>query len=499
MKNSTLILAVLAAAAIAALAACDLLNNLNPAFGDEDLGPLGENQFYAQDIVTGRYYILTAEMLHEGQTCFVWAEEGSGITKEQAEEIAGKYDEVIRPVTVNRFGMKNFQSISVDKHFDDILDYADWLADGDEKLTILLLDIQDGYAPLTSESYVAGYFFSGNFLEKGKFHSGLGNRTTHYSNGRDMMYIDTHPGLEEKRVEQTYATFAHELQHLINYATFRWLGRWYMMDTWVDEGLSSQAEYFYLGENPADKCQWFNLDPKGTIARGNNFFVWGNHHAEAVLDDYATVYLFFRWLYLQADQDMQQDIFEKIITSEYHSFRAVTEMAKKIDSSWDDWGTLLKTWLAANHDPSNAVYGYKGDEYLQNGRRNTGFQGIRVRPIGGSTALLYPGEGVYSLIDSPSFTLPSGGETGIRYANYNSATGGNVLLTYNTDTNIYGGGIPGQLTGVSPPVARTLAGDSQAGRFTGPYVMDARDLLGRNLGIPMYDAVPKERRLKAEK
>jgi hypothetical protein len=459
------------------LVSCDLFSDVTPQKPADDLDtPLGENSFYTQNMVNKKYYKVTAEMLYEGDKCVIWAEKSANVTQETAKRIAGEYDMIIRPKIVKTFSRKNFSIKQGDilYHFDDMLDYANWLAGRDDKkLTVLLLDIKDGYKNPQNGSYVAGYFFGGNFFPKGKI-----NGTVHYSNGRDMIYVDTWPGLQIE-TRQTHATFAHELQHLINYVTASQMDR-YLMDTWVDEGLSSQAEYLYLEENPSDKCERFKNDRDGTIAKGNNFFVWDNHSERplAILDDYATVYLFFRWLYLQADAELQTHIFLDIETSNYDDYRAVTNIAQQINPAWKDWETLLGTWLAANYYPKNS-YGYAGDDYLQ--------KTITVKPIAGQTISLYPGEGVYSIINGSFTSTGTGGN--IRYAGLadnETVIGtfppytGNVLLTFNANRSNTAARETGYLTGVSPAVSSTAARSIQTGTLTGPYVLDARDMLAKS-------------------
>jgi hypothetical protein len=457
------------------LMSCDLFPDIDQNDPYKNIDNLGENEFYAQNITNGRFYKIDAQRLYEGTKCVIWAETGSGVTLEQAQGIAREYDTIIRPRVVGAFSMKNVQTEN-GKSFADMLEYANYLAGRDDrKLTILLLDIKDGFNDPAKDPYVAGYFFGADFQPKGKI-SGTGQ----YSNGRDMIYIDTYPGLK-LMPKSTYATFAHELQHLINYVTSRGL-RNGPMDTWIDEGLSSQAEYLYYGENPKDKVDDFIKDRAGTIAKGNNFFVWGNDtgNSFSILDEYATVYLFFRWLYLQADEDLQKSIFLEIVTSDSRNYQAVTDVAKKINPGWSDWEPLLRTWLAANCYPKN-TYGYKGDIDLQNT--------IKVKPITVSTVSLYPGEGVYSVINS-SFEKNSSGNIG--YAGLSASTEtigtsspytGSVLLTFNANTNNRSGPREtGSLTGVSPAVSPSrMAGESdQSKKRIGPYVVDARDLLGRD-------------------
>jgi len=469
------------------LVSCDLLLDLI-----EQEQALKADEFYAIDFTKDNFYKVKAEMLAEGRKCFIWAEKGSGITKRKAEEFAAKYDNVIRPKIVGAFGMKDVKDEAAQYHFDDILDYANWLAgkeipNPDPKLTILLLDIKDSFKDPKKDSYVAGYFYSGNFYPE-----------NYGSNARDMIYVDTYPGLKMVE-EQTYATFAHELQHLINFATTTLKRKGpnntlIPMDTWIDEGLSSQAEHIYLGKNIEDHINRFSKDEYGTIAQGNNFFVWGNHTDKpmAILDEYSTVYLFFRWLYLQAaDKGLQSNIFLDIATSDLSDHNIITNAAKKIRPEWADWNVLLRSWLAANYYPANSDYGYK-DSYFQ--------EKIKVRPITPTSIKLYPGEGVYSSIKNP-FRTPQVTGTNIRYAGLPGSSSSivtqgpfnsGVLLTYNANTNNSKSTASetGYLTGVSASVSsdsriRMAIEDAQTETHTGPYVIDARDygyagILGRD-------------------
>ncbi|MDR2477628.1 MAG: hypothetical protein LBD18_07580 [Treponema sp.] len=433
--------------------------------------------FYARNFVTNNDYELKADKLYEGKKSVVWAERGAGISAELAQSIANEYDNSIYQRVVDAFSMKNFTVDHINSQitFDNIMDLADWLTDGDGKLTILLLDIKDGFKKGVNNSYTAGYFSSANFYERGRLQN-----SQYYSNGRDMIYVDTNPGLASER-EQAYATFAHELQHLINFVT-TWVLDRDPMDTWIDEGLSSQAEYLYLQKNPADKLSWFKDDPAGTIAKGNNFFVWDNHQEEpdSIMDEYATVYLFFRWLYLQADNDLKQKLLYNIITSDYADYQAVTRVAKEINSNWASWEKLLGAWLAANYIADSNTYGYKDDPDLKTIK-------VKMLNVQGNRTPLYPGEGVYSSIVNFPYSPPANpGSNSIKYAGLsqtasyiypNAPYSGDVLLTFNGNSDGTKSSETGYLTGApgspSPSGYRSLKG------FSGPLVVDAWDIVGR--------------------
>jgi hypothetical protein len=444
--------------------------------------PSVKGKYWAQHMVTGKYYQLEASKLYEGKYCAILAEDNPDIiiTTDQAKAIADEFDTKIYQSVVENFSMKNFIYGGIP--FKNIMECASRLVGKwDGKLTILLLDIQDSYAPPDNMGYVAGYFSAANFYDQKSL-----NGTGHHTNLSSMIYVDTNPGLKDD-LENTYSTLAHELQHLINFVTTVCLDRDFLTDTWIDEGLSSQAEFLYLGELES-RIKYYNDDPKGTIARGNNFFVWDNYPGDSILDEYATVYLFFRWLYLQTGE--KPNIFYDIETSLYSDQRAVTGVFQKINppNPLSTWETLLRTWLAANYinHPDNQ-YGYKSKPLLNE---------IKAKTTSGvlNKVNLYPGEGVYSLIDNTNYTLPGDSGANIRYAGLDTASitthtnpsdpyTGDALLTFNTNTpeNNYAISAkdrePGFVTGFGGNTKTLFRSGELTG--SGPWVIDAGDALGR--------------------
>ncbi|MDR3193519.1 MAG: hypothetical protein LBT87_10685, partial [Treponema sp.] len=309
--------------------------------------------------------------------------------------------------------------------------------------------------------------------------------------------VDTYPGKPGE--EDSNKTLAHEMQHLMNFVTSTQIRvneekkLIYLMDTWIDEGLSGAAEYIYLNSHTLERYGWFNSDPEGTIARGNNFFVWGNLQDNSVLDDYATAYLFFQWLRLQSGDTR---IYKNIIKSPYSDYRAVTGAIKphldaSLMSNDSDWTGLLKTWMAANYiNAPSGPYGYRGEPRLSDVKAKTA-------PAGTTVLSLLPGEGVYSITRTGGATsvYASGSGANIRYAGVNSAgTGfvsdtstflGGALLTYNASINTNGTREPGKLTGVTGASGRGVSQARSAGHTAreGPFRIDARDMKARN-GLP---------------
>ncbi|MDR2942622.1 MAG: hypothetical protein LBV17_08545 [Treponema sp.] len=435
-------------------------------------------KFWVQNFSTSSYYQIDAELLAENNLCYVWVEKGSGVSEATAEKVAYTFKEDIYLKMWNTFGYivdwRDEKGKSVAKL--NTIQSANYIATGDTsggKLTILLLDIKDDYKKGVNDSYVAGYFWAGNLYENGL-------RPDQPSNERDMIYVDINPGVPGEK--DSNETLAHELQHLMNFVSsciFREKGT----DLWIDEGLSVTAEWVYSGKHSEQRLSWSDLNGdgkeiKGSLDKGNNFFVWGNRTTDKnpypILDDYSTVYLFFQWLGLQADNK----IYKEISISKNYDYNAVINAFNSIVSvdKYMDWKAMLEDWLIANYNKSSSGrWGYGSDTELNKIKTH-------YAP-GGSTSIdLFQGEGVYSKIEgtAPS-TTPAGN---IRYKNLSSV----VLLTYNANTNVEKDGNykpvgvveTGTITGVAPPPSANIFPVSSGGRSIsgiGPFPIGAGDML----------------------
>ena len=429
-----------------------------------------QRSFWAIDATENdeSYYKVQASLLAVGRYCKVWVEDGSGVDENTARSMANEYDNNIYQKMMSAFGTYANYGYNGKIVATNTMELADWYGDGDKKLCILLLDIKDGYKN-PGDSSIGGYFWGVNLLANDPNHE-----IYKYSNECDMIYVDTYPGIPGS--ENSNRTLAHEMQHLMNVIQSAVCGRNSAMDIWINEGLSAAAEYVYSGKIDAGRVSWFNRDQSGLIKKGNNFFVWdnrGNESPNAVLDDYATVSLFFQWLRLQSGGI---PIYKDIITSPQSNHMAVVNaLNKRTSNAYSNWGTLLETWLAANsiNHPSNQ-YGYKGAVTVT----------VAYAPASPTTVRLYPGEGVYSLANTnPSVT--SSGNIVYKYisgSNVNTShSSGSTLLTYNKNTDIAANTENGTVTGLAPAASVSIASSVRMAEpmFSDPYRIDIGDLLRR--------------------
>jgi len=307
-----------------------------------------------------------------------------------------------------------------------------------------------------------------------------------FSNECMMIYMDIYPGVPGTQAFNN--TLAHELQHLMNFATtFQYrseitnnvITKIFPTDLWINEGLSESAEWVYSGEVSQGRVNWYNNDSTHTIRKGDNFFIWGNNPG-ALANEYATVNLFFQWLRLQEGEN----IYGKISTSGFPDYRAVTNSLGTPAVTQAAWAGLLEEWHIANYlNNSTGRYGYKNDPVLKHVKAN-------YYPANDLTVELLPGEAVYSYSEAgmPSLPVLNSG-TNIRYHGLTSSSSvpaGGALLTHNVDTvftelngKFYGAETEGRLTGETPPIMASIQASFQF-EPSGPYRIDAGDILRQN-------------------
>lgn len=367
--------------------------------------------FRAQRATDGSWYDVPATLRASGSRSAVYVEDAQTVSIATAQAIASEFDDVIHPLVRSYFGTES-----------DV--------DGNGKTIILLLDIVDGYTG--SGGYVAGYFDPTHVFDSSVYAN---------SNEADMIFMDVDPLVVGS--QSFHSTVAHEFQHLVNFAN-TYLDDFTQQDIWINEGLSSGAEYLYLGGHDAGRVSYYNDDLESTIEYGNTFYVWNGYWEdpafghEDVLANYATVYLFFQWLRIHASNGA--GIYGEILASPFRDRRAVTSVASsRIDGSLADWSALLGTWLRANIlNEATGLYGYGGEiSHLED---HTLSASLTTWPLSSGEGLNAASSGTFN---------PGGGGTDVVYNGIDTSTGvvdengadgytGDLFLAYNANTIIAG-------------------------------------------------------------
>jgi hypothetical protein len=361
-----------------------LVSGCSDGHSDPFDGPV--RTFWTYNFRNSSSVMITARLMATGDHCLVYVQGGKEdqIGTDRALDLALEFDNDIYGLVRGSFGEEPDM-------------------DGNGKVIILVLDIQDWYGtPDSDGSYYAGYFHSADL------YTGI------TSNRADMFYMDCFPGTVGDRT--FYNTLAHEFQHMINYNQKVFIQGGLPNETWIDEGLSSAAEQLY-GGTITEKVDYWNYDPRDYIALGTSFLSWSGF-----LENYASVYLFFRWVEAQASNG--SGIYKEIIDNGTSDYRAVLEPVQtRIGNLNDaDWADTLLSWYLTNLLQESGTlfsYGQLPDLTLTPSWFNSTDWYEPGEPWN-----LYAGEGIYLYLgDLPQTVSITGGGSGIHYAGVNTQTG----------------------------------------------------------------------------
>ncbi len=207
--------------------------------------------FNTVNINLNRREQIRAQLKKVGKNCYVYLQEGKKVDSAVINRIVSEFDNRIYPETRSMFGSEWTPGI-----------------DGDARITLLLLDIQDNYDPQRGiRGFTAGYFYAGDCYNRKK---------SAHSNEREMLYLDIFPS--DPSSEKFLSVIAHEFQHMIHWNNDP------KEFTWVNESLSQLAPFLCgYGHPPQVSAFIRNFD--------NNMAAWLN---DDMLANYGQVYL---WAY----------------------------------------------------------------------------------------------------------------------------------------------------------------------------------------------------------
>jgi len=193
--------------------------------------------------------------------------------------------------------------------------------DGDPRMFIVVLDIQDG----GTGSYY-GYVNPGEF-----------DADDPHSNKREIVYIDCNPLDVESSESQ--ATLAHEFQHLIHHGYDPY------EKAWVQEGCSVYAEF--LCGYGKDLGKWFLRDP------GNGLTM--DPFLERP-ENYDKVGMFITYLSQQYGDD---EITSALVARKERGIKGVDAALRAL--AWDaNFEEVFEDWVVANYLDGEGKYGYRG-------------------------------------------------------------------------------------------------------------------------------------------
>jgi len=276
---------------------------LSAAVGDQET-------FWAYSWVTDGFYQVVATLEKIGIHCYIYVEDGQTVSSAVLNNLTNEFDTNIYPTDTSIFGSEP-----------DV--------DGDPRITILLLDIKDGYDG--TGGFIAGYFHSRNEFN------------TTNSNLREMFYIDLDPGRPGST--QSFGTLAHEFQHMIHF------NQDVNESTWVNEGCSTLAEFLCGYGHDSNIGEFLDSPDNGLIH-------WPLEGGE--LADYGQVYLFLYYLW----EKYGGNSFVTHLTQNQQNGTLGVNSSLAAKGYSDDFNTILPRWVVANYLDNTSIeggkYGYAG-------------------------------------------------------------------------------------------------------------------------------------------
>ncbi len=288
------------------------------------------HSWYTYNMSTSNYYQTASTCRKVGTHCYIFVEDSlwvdgiSGrVTQAAVDSIQNDFDNKT-PANATK-GIFNMDSTAFGAPPD---------VDGDPKIIILILNIQDGYAG--SGGYVAGFFDPRQ------------ETTNLNSNHADIYYIDANPTdlTTAYGIETAMSTTAHEFQHMINWNYHQTSGA---PPTFINEGCSMLAE-LYCGYPPASLSLYAN-------ETNIYLFTWRSGNNTLVLNDYARAQRFNLYLW----DRYGIGLFQYIAQNQYADPVTLLNDALTKDSLHTSFTTVFNNWLIANElndTTSNRLYGY---------------------------------------------------------------------------------------------------------------------------------------------
>lgn len=259
-------------------------------------------EFYVMNVESNQPEKRSAVLRKISKHCYLYVEEDREYKDAVLQNISDRFDNVIYKLDTETFGSEPKPGI-----------------DNDERITILMVDIRDGWAP--GKGYVGGYFFPLDCYSTNTFK---------YSNEREMIYLDCYPSNPE---DPFYlGVIAHEFQHMIHFANDPKEGKW------LNEGCA-QLAFFVCGYDHPSQILSYIAKPSHPAAS------WSN-----TLEDYGAVYLFNYYLFQKyAGKTLadKKNFYRKLVASQLKDAEGVDEALKNAGTG-KTFEEIFRDWTVAN-------------------------------------------------------------------------------------------------------------------------------------------------------
>lgn len=291
------------------------------AYADSKPPEVGDVEvFNAFNVLAGKHERVRARLKKIGKHCYLYLQEGKKVDSAVIARIVKEFDARIYPNTRSMFGNEWSPGI-----------------DGDPRITLFLLDIQDGYNPRQGRrGFTAGYFYAGDCYNRKKKPE---------SNEREMLYLDIYPSVPGSK--EFMSVIAHEFQHMIHWnhdpKEF----------TWVNESLSQLAPFL---------CGYGHPPQVSAFVRNshNNLAAWSN---DDMIANYGHVYLWAYYISIRiaSTDDRRRAFVRRMVAQTSQGFSGLNAAIKK-QGIKNNVRNLFRSFCLANYLNDDRIergaYGY---------------------------------------------------------------------------------------------------------------------------------------------
>lgn len=291
------------------------------AYADSKPPEVGDVEvFNAFNVRAGKHEKIRARLKKIGKHCYLYLQEGKKVDSAAITNIVKEFDTRIYQNTRSMFGSEWSPGI-----------------DGDPRIILFLLDIQDGYNPQQGRrGYTAGFFYPGDCYNRKKKPE---------SNEREMLYLDIYPSVPGSK--EFMSVVAHEFQHMIHWnhdpKEF----------TWVNESLS-QLSQFLCGYGHPPQVSAFIRNPH------NNLAAWSD---DDMIANYGHVYLWSYYISIRiaSTDDRRRAFVRRMVAQTSQGFSGLNAAIKK-QGIKNNVRNLFRSFCLANYLNDDRIergaYGY---------------------------------------------------------------------------------------------------------------------------------------------
>lgn len=295
-------------------------------------------QFFVYNFVSNSYYTVNAILEAKGGLTEIWVDQAEINNGHVDNSAVASIEDALENQTPQGSKDPNEGIVNLEENYFGTPPNS---GASNGYVDFLITDIKDDWDPSKGNtSYIAGFFLSNDQPDPATHQYSYG------SNKRDMLYIDSYPGIYYEGTRNPSAplpTLAHEFQHLIH---------WHYDPnevTFLNEGCSTNAEVVCGYPMRSPSLYFQNTDV--------SLFTWRASTDPIVLADYSRATIFMRYLFEQFGDTFAKDF----VQSPAEGISGINSTLSEVGSGLQ-FNQVFQNWVIANalnDTTTGQQYGYR--------------------------------------------------------------------------------------------------------------------------------------------